>query len=199
MRQIPRLALPIPVRMLLLAGLAMTALPASASMIIDDRASGDARSTLGTSWRVVTDNVMGGLSSAGLAFTRLADRPCLRLTGTVSLENNGGFVQASLDLAADGGSFDASPYAGIELDVYGNNASYNLHLRTADTWIVWQSYRAAFNAVPGWRTLRLPFDRFEPYRISAPLDVRQLKRIGLVAIGREMQADLCLGRIAFYR
>lgn len=180
-------------------------LQASAGMLpIDDfaRSSGPASQALsnfGTSWRVVTDTVMGGASSAGMDFTTLAERRCLRLAGTVSLENNGGFVQASLDLAADGGSFDASRYAGIELDVYGNGESYNVHLRTADTWIVWQSYRAAFQAPPGWRTLRLPFGRFEAYRTGAPLDLRQLKRIGLVAIGREMQADLCLGRIAFYR
>lgn len=194
-----RLRLPASAPALLLAGLALTAMPASASFLIDDRASGDARSTLGTPWRAVTDNVMGGVSSASMSFTTVADRRCLRLTGTVSLENNGGFVQASLDLAADNGSFDASQYAGIELDVYGNDESYNVHLRTADTWIVWQSYRASFQAAPGWRTLRLPFSRFEPYRTGAPLDLRQLKRIGLVAIGRAMQADLCLGRIAFYR
>lgn len=190
-----------------LLGLLMspTLVPASTgTLLIDDFGFGKDTpnqnlSRLGTPWRVVTDKVMGGVSSAGMMFTRIAERPCLRLTGTVSLENNGGFVQASLDLAADGGSFDASPYAGIELDVYGNNESYNLHLRTADTWIVWQSYRAAFDAAPAWRTLRLPFSRFEPYRTGAPLDVHRLKRIGLVAIGREMQADLCLGRIAFYR
>jgi hypothetical protein len=190
-----------------LLGLLMSppSLQASAGMLpIDDfaRSSGPASQALsnfGTSWRVVTDTVMGGASSAGMDFTTLAERRCLRLAGTVSLENNGGFVQASLDLAADGGSFDASQYAGIELDVYGNGESYNLHLRTADTWIVWQSYRASFQAPPGWRTLRLPFGGFEAYRTRAPLDLRQLKRIGLVAIGREMQADLCLGRIAFYR
>lgn len=190
---------------LLVLMMSPTLLPASGNtLLIDDFGHGKESpnrnfSKLGTPWRVVTDNVMGGVSSAGMAMTTMAGRPCLRLTGTVSLENNGGFVQASLDLADNGGSFDAGPYAGIELDVYGNNASYNLHLRTADTWIVWQSYRATFDAASEWHTLRLPFSRFEPYRTSASLDVRQLKRIGLVAIGRAMQADLCLGRIAFYR
>lgn len=182
-----------------LSGLLLMNMPAAASLLIDDRSSGDARTPLGTSWRLVTDQVMGGVSSARMQITSVAGRPCLKLTGAVSLQNNGGFVQASLDLAPDGKPFDAGQFAGIELDVYGNGESYNVHLRTADTRIVWQSYRASFVAPPQWRTVRLPFSGFAPYRTSAPLDLNKLKRIGLVAIGREMQADLCLGRMTLYR
>jgi hypothetical protein len=188
-----------PLAALLLAGIMLSGLPARADFLVDDRASGDARSALGTSWRLVSDTVMGGVSRGSMQFATVAGRPCLRLAGTVSLENSGGFVQVSLDLARDGNDFDAGGYAGIELDVYGNGESYNLHLRTADNWLVWQSYRSAFRADPGWRTVRLPFSGFAPYRTSAPLDLKKLKRIGLVAIGREMQADLCLGRMALYR
>lgn len=169
-----------------------------ASWLIDDRSSGSAQSALGTSWRLVTDQVMGGVSQGRVQLTRMDGRACLRLTGTVSLENNGGFVQASLDLSPYGASIDASGYAGIELDVFGNGEPYNLHLRTADTWIVWQSYRASFAAPPMWQTVRLPFNRFAPYRTRAPLDLASLKRIGLVAIGRDMQADLCVSRLALY-
>jgi hypothetical protein len=115
----------------------------------------------------------------------------------VSLENNGGFVQAALDLSLDG-VLDARGFAGIELDVRGNGETYNLHLRTADTRIVWQSYRASFRAGPGWERVRLPFGGFEPYRIDCPLDLSTLRRLGLVAIGREMSADLCVARVTFY-
>ena len=71
----------------------------------------------------------------------------MRLTGEVSLLNNGGFVQASLGLDKTG-LLDAYGYTGIEIEVYGNNENYNLHLRSADTRIVWQSYRAGFQAPP---------------------------------------------------
>ena len=181
----------------ILAGLLLT-LHAHASLVIDDRASGDALSSLGTRWRLVTDTVMGGVSRGSLAFTEAAGRPCLRLSGDVSLDNNGGFVQASLELGKNGG-LDARAYQGIELDVYGNGESYNLHLRTSDTWIVWQSYRATFKAGPDWQTLRLAFRDFVPYRTDASLDLARLLRLGIVAIGREMRADLCIGRIALYR
>lgn len=184
---------------LALAGLLVMTMPSHAELVVDDRASGDARSTLGTSWRLVTDIVMGGVSRADMRFATVAGRPCLHLSGMVSLDNNGGFVQVNLDLARDGRDLDASTYAGILLDVYGNSEPYNVHLRTADNWLVWQSYRAGFTAPPVWQTVRLPFSGFTPYRTSTTLDLKKLKRIGLVAIGREMQADLCLGRIALYR
>lgn len=180
-----------------IAAMIMT-LSAQASLVIDDRTSGDTRASLGTRWRLVTDTVMGGVSRGRLAPAQVAGRPCLRLTGDVSLENNGGFVQASLDLG-DKDDLDASAYAGIELDVHGNGQPYNLHLRTADTRIVWQSYRASFMAAPAWTTLRLPFSEFVPYRTSAALNLERLRRLGVVAIGREMQADLCIGKIALYR
>jgi len=171
---------------------------ADAQLIIDQRSHGDLRADIGTDWRVMTDTVMGGVSSGTLVPTEIAGRPCLRLSGEVSLENNGGFVQASLNLNP-AGTLDARDYRGIELDVYGNGERYNLHLRTADTRIVWQSYRASFTAESRWLTVRLPFSELRPYRINQPLDLQTLRRLGVVAIGRAMHADLCIARISLYR
>jgi hypothetical protein len=170
----------------------------AAPMIIDDRGSNTLAATNGVSWRVISDTVMGGVSSGSLVPTVVEGRNCLRMTGEVSLENNGGFVQASLDLGA-AGLLDAGEYAGIEIDVFGNGEAYNLHLRTDDTRIVWQSYRASFLAQPNWQTLRLPFASFQPHRIDLPLDTRKLRRLGVVAIGREMKADISIARLLLYR
>ena len=167
-------------------------------MIIDDRGSNTLAATNGVSWRVISDTVMGGVSSGSLVPTVIEGRNCLRMTGEVSLENNGGFVQASLDLGA-AGLLDAGEYAGIEIDVFGNGEAYNLHLRTDDTRIVWQSYRASFQALPKWQSLRLPFASFQPHRIDKPLDTRKLRRLGVVAIGREMEADISFARLLLYR
>ncbi len=167
-------------------------------LIIDDRHTGDYRSTRGTSWRLVTDDVMGGISSGQLTPDSVDNRPCLRLRGEVRLENNGGFVQAALDLKGTG-AFDASAYQGVLLDVYGNDEVYNLHLRTDAVWLPWQSYRAGFRAAAGWHSVRLPFADFDGYRITTALDTARLQRIGIVAIGRAFQADLCVARVALYR
>ena len=92
-----------------------------------------------------------------------------------------------------------SAYTGIYLQVYGNNQQYNIHLRTDYTTLPWQSYRATFIAESAWKILYLPFTKFEPYRINKTLDTTRLKRIGIVAIGREFRADLCVGEIGLYR
>lgn len=171
---------------------------ADPEMLLDDRASGGLETPLGTRWQLLTDTVMGGVSRGRLDPVVVEGRACLRLTGEVSLENGGGFVQAALDLAPDGW-LDARGYQGIELEVFGNGEDYNLHLRTADTRVVWQSYRATFGTEPRWQRVRVPFAGFAPYRIDRPLDLGKLRRIGVVAIGREMRADLCIGRIGLYR
>lgn len=119
------------------------------------------------------------------------------MTGAVSLENNGGFVQASLDLCKYG-LLDASAYSGIEIEIFGNGEMYNLHLRTDDTRIVWQSYRAYFQAIPAWQTIRFSFESFQGYRIDKPLDKSKLRRLGVVAIGRIMQADIHIAKVSLY-
>jgi hypothetical protein len=172
-----------------------TSLMANDLLIIDDRRTGDYRSPLGTSWRLITDQVMGGISNGQLTLDTIDDRDCLRLRGDVRLENRGGFVQAALDIKHT----DASDYQGILLEISGNNEGYNLHLRTDDVWLPWQAYRASFQAPAGWHTVRLPFTEFAGYRIRSPLHLERLERIGIVAIGRTFKADLCVASLALYR
>jgi len=170
---------------------------ADSVLILDDRSSGSLCANNAACWQAITDTVMGGVSNGRLKPDMIEGRSCLRLTGEVSLLNNGGFVQASLDLDA-AGQLDARGYAGIEIEVFGNDENYNLHLRSADTRIVWQSYRVSFQAPPRWQTVRLPFANFQSYRTDKPLDLSKLRRLGVVAIGREMRADICIARLSLY-
>jgi len=164
------------------------------TLIIDDRSSGDLGSKLGSSWRMVSDNVMGGVSAGRLTPTQHAGRDCLRLQGEVSTRNNGGFLQMALDLA-NGDAMDASAFDAVEIEVAGNGERYNLHLRTTDLWLPWQSYRAEFTATPEWQRLRIPFREIYPYRTGKPFRAERLKRISLVAIGRDFQADVCVASL----
>jgi len=166
-------------------------------MLIDDFNDPGGHSRLGTPWRSVTDQVMGGVSTARIAFEKLQGRRCLCLSGDVSLDNNGGFIQASLDLASEG-MFDAGKYKGARLIVRGNGESYNLHLKTADVQRPWQSYRSSFRPGFEWREIQLPFTGFVPYRIDMPLNVHKLRRVGIVAIGAAFTAELCVAEIGFY-
>jgi hypothetical protein len=151
----------------------------------------------GAAWQFVADGVMGGLSKGTMVRETIGGRNALRMRGTVSLENNGGFIQVALDLSPDGSPIDASAFSGVEIDVIGNGETYNLHLRTADLSRPWQSYRHSFDAGRNWETHRLPFADFNSYRTGAPLDLTKLRRIGFVAIGRAFKADIAIGGIRF--
>jgi hypothetical protein len=178
--------------------IAMSNAAADPKGLIDNFSGEAAISALGTRWRVVTDQVMGGISDAAMTRREIEGRTALCLDGSVRLENNGGFVQVTLDLSPDG-LLDASGFDGIRLVVLGNGAEYGVHLKTAATTLPWQSYRATFPTAPQWREARIPFAVFKPHRLVPALDTTGLKRLGLVAIGRAMQAQLCIAEISFYR
>lgn len=167
------------------------------SSIIDDLSREPPIAAIGSRWELLTDRVMGGVSRGTMVRESVAGRPAIRMRGEVRLDNNGGFVQIALDLAPDGGIVDASAWSGLEIDVFGDGEAYGVHLRTDALTRPWQSFRQSFTADAEWRTVRLPFDRFAPYRTAAPLDTRRLRRVGLVAIGRAFTADLALGGIRF--
>lgn len=172
-------------------------MPAAVSGAVIDDLSGD-RAANGARWDCVADTVMGGQSRGRLRTTTVAGRRARHLTGTVSLANNGGFLQLALALAADGACVDARRFDGLQLTVHGDGGDYGLHLRTADVHRPWQSYRARFRAEARWHTVDLPFSTFAPHRLEAPLDTGCLRRIGLVAIGRPGPVDLALGDLRFY-
>jgi len=167
------------------------------SAVIDDLSQNFPIASIGTAWQLITDRVMGGVSHGTLARDTVADRVAIRMRGDVSLENNGGFFQMSLDLIADSDAIDASAWRGVELAVIGNGQEYNVHLRTADITRPWQSYRQTFKAVGQWQTIELDFANFLPHRIEIPLETRRLRRLGIVAIGRMFTVDLGVGGIRY--
>jgi len=153
-------------------------------------------------WEYVADTVMGGASAGQIAREVVAGRQAMRLTGQVSLENNGGFIQMASDLSSDmgaGGLLDASGWDGIEIAILGNGATYEVRLRTDALTRPWQSFRAEVTAAPDWQTLRLPWSAFEPHRTDAAFDPARLRRIGVLAIGSRMQADISVAFLGLFR
>lgn len=166
--------------------------------VIDDLTRNFPEASIGSSWELLSDRVMGGVSTGRLTREPVAGRMANRMRGDVSLANNGGFIQMALDLDPSGRAAGCQGYSGIEVDVWGNGEVYGLHLRTAQLSRPWQSYRQIFLAEKDWRTLRLPFADFVPHRTEAALDLTQLRRLGLAAIGRAFKADLALAGIRFF-
>lgn len=150
-------------------------------------------------WEYVADTVMGGVSRGQAKPVEINGRTATRLTGEVSLDNNGGFVQIAFDVQDDGGTFDASAWTGLKLDVQGNGEAYDLRLRTDQITRPWQSFRAAFTAPNTWTTVSIPFSALTPHRTEVRFDPARLRRIGILAIGREMQADIAVSKVQLFR
>jgi hypothetical protein len=142
-------------------------------------------------WSAFSDRVMGGMSIAHAGLAEVQGQPSLRLTGRVSLENNGGFVQVARQLD----DLDASAFSGVQLRVCGAPGSYFVHLRTGDTRAPWQYYGAPLPVTATWADVYLPWSSFKPVSLAAPLDVRRLMRIGLVAAKTAFDADLAISRL----
>jgi len=168
------------------------------TLVIADFASPEQPGAGDGGWRLVTDNVMGGVSEGRLSIEEIAGRRCVRLRGTGRTENNGGFMQAALGLEGLRRR-DASGYHGVVVDIYGSDESYNLHLRQEGLWLPWQAFRTTFTASAQWQTCYLPFAEFRPHATNAVLRPDRLTRIGVVAIGRAFSADICVARIGYYR
>jgi hypothetical protein len=153
---------------------------------------------LAPKWEFVSDTVMGGVSSGCIAEEIVGGRNATVLRGKVSLENNGGFIQMAFDLYQDGADVDVSAWDGIEMDVYGDGCTYDVRLRTAQLSRPWQSFRADFVGEPHWQKVKIPFSSLVPHRVDAAFDSACLRRIGILAIGRERDAYVAVSNIGLY-
>lgn len=181
------------------------------SGVIDDCTEPFPYTSSGTQWRGFTDHVMGGLSQGTLSREEVEGKMSNVLRGHVSLENNGGFIQMATDLAIDPSvkfTVDATDYDGIELDVlfrHGNeeSRSFNVHLRNPACLRQFSSYRATFKVENEgkWNTVRMPWSDFIGYGPGSDVtkfDESTLKRIGILAIGEEMDVFLAVSGVRFY-
>lgn len=149
-------------------------------------------------WEFVSDTVMGGVSSGCIAEESVGGRNATVLRGTVSLENNGGFIQMAFDLHEGGADIDVSAWEGIEMDVYGDGGTYDVRLRTAQLSRPWQSFRADFVGHSQWQNVKIPFSSLVSHRVDAVFDPNCLRRIGILAIGNERDACLAVSNIGLY-
>ena len=148
-------------------------------------------------WCFVTDKVMGGLSEGSLEVKKEGNDYFYRMTGELSLENNGGFIQFRTKIKNH--PSDKS-FKGVRLRVRGNNHEYVVHLRTKYLLLPWQYYESAFQATDQWTTVELPFTSFKKSNFYQPANVvsQDIKTIGIVAIGKKFSAQIDLASIELY-
>ena len=147
-------------------------------------------------WEFITDQVMGGVSNGKLEFKTDTTSSFARMTGNVSLENKGGFIQFRRKVNK---KFDNS-LMGLKLSLRGNNEVYFIHLRTTGTFLPWQYYQASFASKDQWSTVSIPFSQFRRsgWMLSENVKPQNIKSIGIVAFGKKHTVKIDVRAISLY-
>lgn len=152
-----------------------------------------------TRWEGITDQVMGGRSDLQTTFIREDDRFLLRMTGTVSLENNGGFIQVRFKLD-EPDLPNPADYKGFYLEVRGTGNGYYLHAKTPRTFFPWSHFAAPLPVSDEWKRVKVPFSRFtSEFMMDSPFTPESIRSIAVVAAKQEMKANIRVREIGFYR
>ena len=151
-------------------------------------------------WQFVSDGVMGGLSTGKLTFEKEGEVNFGRLTGEVTTENNGGFIQFRANVSFDKTVNQGRMIKGVRLIGRGNGAKYFIHFRTSDNRRPSDYYSAEFQTGLEWDSVDLPFSKFKRRRFdnSILLSAEKIQSMGVVAYGREHTADVSISKIEFY-
>ena len=147
-------------------------------------------------WEFITDQVMGGVSTGNVSFMTEEGTNYARMTGTVSLQNNGGFIQFRRTVTSH---FEKSKQ-GIELKLRGNNQQYFVHIRTTGTFLPWQYYHAPFSSNSDWTVVKMPFSMFERSSgfLSKKITAKNIRSVGIVAFGKEHEVQLDVKQISIF-
>ncbi len=147
-------------------------------------------------WEFIADSVMGGVSTGQVNFASENGSVFARLTGSVSTENRGGFIQFRRKLSEK----LANDTKGVRLIVRGNDQQYFVHIRTGGTVLPWQYYQGNFDATRRWTEVRLPFSAFNASgrMVRSEPQVSSINSIAVVAYGRDHQAAVDIQEIGFY-
>ena len=113
-------------------------------------------------WEIQDDVVMGGRSQGALALNEAGNAV---FSGTVSLENDGGF--SSVQLAFE--PIDVSKYSAIVLGLKGDGKTYQL--RVDATPDARHSYAGDFQTSGDWQTIEIPFADLFAIRRGDRLDL----------------------------
>ncbi len=162
----------------------------------------DFSETVANSWQIVNDNVMGGISRSSF---RMHTDGYAVFSGTLSLENNGGFasVRAQTRSAAD-----LSDFKGLSVRVLGDGKTYCLRLRTVENGrLTWFSHETRFSTKRGeWETYFLPFSEFKaefrgtPVRGNPTLNAKAVAEIGfMIQDKQEGSFQLGVSKLSGYR
>jgi len=148
-------------------------------------------------WRVLNDNVMGGVSEGEVAWTDST----AKWTGATRLENNGGFAS----LRSTWSARDLSDLDRIVVTCRGTGGPFKLTMETSERW--WMPYAyASFAPTAEWQEVVIPASDLKWSQaqmgdltsVRPSRDLNEVLRLGLMKYDGTAQAfDLEVASIAF--
>ena len=147
-------------------------------------------------WEFISDQVMGGVSFGSFEILNERNTSFLKLTGFVSLENNGGFIQVRKKLK----NMQDMNFKGIKISSRGNDIEYYIHIRTKFTLLPWQYYQGKFSVDGQWREIKINLSEFKRSGALLPRYIKpqHILSVALVAFGKKHRVNLEVSEIAFY-
>ena len=147
-------------------------------------------------WKFIADTVMGGISSGQLSFSVDDNANFARMVGKVSTENNGGFIQFRRSVI----NGLPAKTKGLKLSSRGNGQKYFVHIRTKGTFLPWQYYQQSFMANEDWSETTMLLNEFRTSGVllRKTIDPKSIKSIGIVAFGRDHEAEIDVRKISFF-
>ena len=138
-------------------------------------------------WKFFSDQVMGGVSEGSTALIKYKEQFFLRLQGTVSTKNNGGFIQVRRDY-----DIKNDNYKGIRFKARGKKSEYYVHVRTKSLFLPWQFYAGKFFVSEDWSNIEIKFNEFSKSNFYQPkkFSSSEIKSIAFVAFGKDFEAQL---------
>jgi len=146
-------------------------------------------------WTYIADNVMGGISDGGVEFNLVDSNVYALLSGNVSTENNGGFIQIRRELK----NIDLSKAKSIRVYARGNNEKYYIFLRTTGTILPWQYYSHEFTVNEEYNEFIMPIKDFKKSGtlLAKQVNPKKITSVAIVAYGRDHVAEIYVKELEF--
>jgi len=146
-------------------------------------------------WTYIADDVMGGVSTGSFEYKTNNDVTVALLSGKVSTENKGGFIQSRRNVINS--NLEKANF--VRVVAKGNNQKYFIHLRTTGTFLPWQYYAAEFIVEENFKEFIIPITNFKKsgFFLGNKINAKNITSIGIVAFGRDHYAELYIKEVAF--
>jgi len=146
-------------------------------------------------WTYIADNVMGGISDGGVEFNLVDSNVYALLSGHVSTENNGGFIQIRRELK----NIDLSKAKSIRVYARGNNEKYYIFLRTTGTILPWQYYSHEFTVNEEYNEFIMQIQDFKKSGtlLAKQINPKKITSVAIVAYGRDHVAEIYVKELEF--